>query len=37
MDDEEFARTEEFVADDEGTDGIISGAAAGVADNVGAR
>ena len=35
MDDEEFFGAEEFVADDERTNGIVAGAAAGVADDVG--
>src|SRR6266851_1034986 len=34
VDDEEFAGAEQFVADDEGTDGVVAGAAAGVADDV---
>ncbi len=35
MDDEEFLGAEKFVADDEGADGVVTGAAAGVADDVG--
>jgi hypothetical protein len=35
VDDEEFLRAEKLVADDEGADGVVRGAAAGVADDVG--
>jgi hypothetical protein len=35
VDDEEFFCAEELVADDERTDGVVAGAAAGVADDVG--
>jgi len=35
MDDEKFLRAEEFVTDDERADGVITGAAAGIADYVG--
>ncbi len=35
MDDEKLLGAEKFVADDEGADGVVTGAAAGVADDVG--
>ena len=35
MNHEEFAGAEKLVADDQGTDGIVTGAAAGIADHVG--
>jgi hypothetical protein len=35
MDDEKFLGAEQFVADHEGADGVVTGAAAGVADHVG--
>ena len=35
MDDEKFLSAQQLVADDEGADGVITGAAAGIADHVG--
>src|SRR5208283_1554716 len=35
MNDEELPRAEQFVADDEGSNGVVAGAPAGIADDVG--